>query len=89
MAHGCIIHGCTIGKGSLIAMGAIILSGVMVGDNCIVGAGTLVPEGGKVPSGSLALGIPARVIRSVKKEDLVRISETREAYQKLMKQYQK
>jgi carbonic anhydrase/acetyltransferase-like protein (isoleucine patch superfamily) len=84
IAHGCIIHGCRIGNGSLIAMGAILLTGAVVGERCIIGAGALLPEGKSIPSGSVAMGMPAKVIRSVIEEDLSRMRATNEAYQRLM-----
>jgi carbonic anhydrase/acetyltransferase-like protein (isoleucine patch superfamily) len=84
ISHGCIIHGCRIGNGSLIAMGAILLTGAVVGERCIIGAGALLPEGKSIPSGSVAMGMPAKVIRSVIEEDLSRMRATNEAYQRLM-----
>jgi carbonic anhydrase/acetyltransferase-like protein (isoleucine patch superfamily) len=87
VAHGCIIHGCKIGRETLIAIGAIVLTGSEVGEGCIVGAGALVPEGKSIPSGKIAMGIPAKVVRNVEEEDRKRIRETAEAYRKLMKKY--
>lgn len=84
IAHGCIIHGCRIGNGSLIAMGAIILTGAEVGEGCLIGAGALVPEGKTIPNGSVAIGMPARVVRSVTDDDRSRMRATSEAYQRLM-----
>jgi carbonic anhydrase/acetyltransferase-like protein (isoleucine patch superfamily) len=87
IAHGCIIHGCRVGNGSLVAMGAIILTGAEVGEGCLIGAGALLPEGKVIPSGSVALGMPAKVVRPVANEDLARIRATNEAYQRLMRRY--
>lgn len=84
VAHGCIIHGCRVGNGCLIAMGAIILTGASVGDRCIMGAGALLPEGRAIPSGSVAMGMPARVVRPVSDDDLSRMKATNEAYRHLM-----
>ncbi len=84
IAHRCIIHGCRIGSGTLIAMGAILLTGSVVGERCLVGAGALLPEGKEIPSASVALGIPAKVIRAVGEEDLSRMRATNEAYRRLM-----
>lgn len=71
VGHGAIVHGCTIGRGSLIGMGSRILDGAVVGEECIVGAGTLVTEGMQVPPRSLVLGSPGRIRRSLTEEDLV------------------
>jgi carbonic anhydrase/acetyltransferase-like protein (isoleucine patch superfamily) len=84
IAHGCIIHGCRIGSGSLIAMGAILLTGAVVGERCLIGAGALLPEGKEIPNGSVAMGMPAKIIRSVGEEDLSRMRATNEAYQRLV-----
>ncbi|MDD1766307.1 MAG: gamma carbonic anhydrase family protein [Candidatus Methanomethyliaceae archaeon] len=87
VAHGCIMHGCRIGKDTLIAMGAIVLTGAEVGEGCIIGAGAVVPEGKSIPSGTIAIGIPAKVLRSVEAHDKERIKKTAEAYRRLMKKY--
>lgn len=65
IGHMAILHGCTIGDGSLVGMGATVLNGVKVGRNCLIGANALVPEGREIPDGSLALGSPAKVIRTL------------------------
>ena len=65
IGHRAILHGCTIGEGSLVGMGAIVLNGAVVGRNCLIGAGALVPEGREIPDNSLAVGAPARVIRTI------------------------
>lgn len=87
VGHGCIVHGYRIGRDSLVGMGAIVLTGAEVGKNCIIGAGALVPEGRLIPSGSIAMGIPAKVVRKVEERDLERIKETVDAYQKLMERH--
>ena len=56
-----MLHGCTIGDGSLIGIGAIVLNGAEIGHNCLVGAHTLIPEGKKIPPGSLVVGSPGKV----------------------------
>ncbi len=87
IAHGCIIHGCKIGNRTLIAMGAIVLTGAEVGCDSIIGAAALVPEGKKIPDNSIAMGIPAKVVRSADSNDIKRIEETNSAYLSLMKKY--
>ena len=69
VGHGAIVHGCTIGDGTLIGMGAIILNGAAIGEGCIVGAGALVTQGKHIPSGTLVVGSPARTIRAVTPEE--------------------
>jgi carbonic anhydrase/acetyltransferase-like protein (isoleucine patch superfamily) len=65
IGHRAILHGCTIGDGSLIGMGAIVLNGAVVGRNCLVGAGALIPEKQTVPDGSLVIGAPGKVTRTL------------------------
>lgn len=65
IGHGAIVHGCTVGDGSLIGMGATILNGAKIGRNSIVGAGALVTEGKEFPDNALIVGSPARVIRTL------------------------
>ena len=65
IGHMVMIHGSTVGDGSLIGIGAILLNGARIGRNCIIGAGALVTEGKEIPDDSLAVGAPARVVRKV------------------------
>ena len=65
VGHGALVHGCTVGDGSLIGMHATLLNHCVVGKNCIIGAGALVPEGMVIPDNSVAVGVPARVIKQV------------------------
>ena len=70
VGHQAILHGCTIGDGTLIGMGARILNGAFVGTNCLVGAGALVTEGKTFEPGMLVVGAPARVARALSEEEL-------------------
>jgi carbonic anhydrase/acetyltransferase-like protein (isoleucine patch superfamily) len=65
VGHGAIIHACEIGDECLIGMGATILDGAKIGDRCIVGANALVTQRFAAPAGSMILGAPARVVRSL------------------------
>jgi len=65
IGHRATLHGCTVGDNSLIGMGAIVLNGARIGNNCLVGAGALVAEGKEFPDGSLIVGSPAKVVRSL------------------------
>lgn len=69
VGHGAIIHGCTIGSNCVVGMGATILSHADVGDWCVIGAGSLVTSEMKVPARSVAVGAPAKVIRSIHEGD--------------------
>jgi carbonic anhydrase/acetyltransferase-like protein (isoleucine patch superfamily) len=63
IGHNAILHGCSIGKNTLIGMGAIVLNGAQVGDNCVIGAGALVGERKVIPDNTVAVGSPARKLR--------------------------
>jgi len=65
VGHKAMLHGCTIGDGTLVGMGATVLNGATVGAGCLIGAGALVTEGKHIPDGALAMGAPARVIRQL------------------------
>ena len=72
IGHRAIIHGCTIGDNVLIGMGAIVLNGANIGDNSLIGAGALVPEGKEIPAGSLVVGLPGKIMRSLTADEIVR-----------------
>lgn len=71
VGHGAIVHGATIGDGCLIGMGAIVLGGAVLGEGCLVGAGALVTGKTNAPAGSILLGSPAKVEKSMTPEQLV------------------
>ena len=83
VGHGAIVHGCTVGDYCLIGMGAIVLNGAVLGDCCMVGAGALVTGKMHAPAGSLILGSPARVVRSLTEEELAHLKENAENYIRL------
>lgn len=70
VGHHVMLHGCTIGDGSLIGIGAVVLNGAKIGKGCLVGAGSLVTEGKEFPDGSMILGSPAKVVRQLTPEQL-------------------
>jgi carbonic anhydrase/acetyltransferase-like protein (isoleucine patch superfamily) len=73
VGHQVILHGCTIGDGTLIGMGAVVLNGAKIGKGCLVGAGALVTEGKEFPDGSLIVGSPAVVKRPLPPEHSERL----------------
>lgn len=88
VGHGCILHGCHIEEESLIGMGAIILNGAHIGKHCIIGAGALVGEHMIIPDNSVAVGVPARVIKTITQKQLQSIQENALHYIALSKEYQ-
>jgi carbonic anhydrase/acetyltransferase-like protein (isoleucine patch superfamily) len=65
IGHMVMLHGCTIGEGSLIGIQAVVLNRAKIGRNCVVGAGSVVTEGKEFPDNSLIIGSPARVVRTL------------------------
>ena len=70
VGHLAMLHGCTVGKGSLIGIGSIVLNGARIGANCLIGAGTLIGQGKEIPPNSLVMGTPGKVVRPLSAEDL-------------------
>jgi carbonic anhydrase/acetyltransferase-like protein (isoleucine patch superfamily) len=70
VGHMAMLHGCTIGDGSLIGINAVILNKAVIGKNCIIGANALIPEGKVIPDRSLVVGSPGRVIRELSDAEL-------------------
>lgn len=68
VGHRVMLHGCTVGDGSLIGIGAVVLNGAVIGKGCLVGAGALVTENKVFPDNVLILGAPARVARTLTSE---------------------
>jgi carbonic anhydrase/acetyltransferase-like protein (isoleucine patch superfamily) len=87
IGHGAIIHGCTIGRYSLIGMGAIVLSKARVGEHCVIGAGAVVREGDVIPDGSMVVGVPGKVIKQLTPEQLKYLEYGCEEYVKLSRKY--
>ena len=73
VGHQVMLHGCTIGDGSLIGIQAIVLNGAKIGRNCLVGAGAVVTQGKEFPDNSLILGSPAKAVRELTPEQSARI----------------
>ena len=87
VGHNAIVHGCKVGNNCLIGMGAILLSYCEIGDNCIVAAGSLVPERKVIPPGSLVMGSPAKVVRSLTEEDIAALQASAQSYVELAAKY--
>ena len=80
IGHNAILHGCHIGAGSLVGMGAIILNGAKIGRNCLVGAGALVTEGKQFADGSLIVGSPAKVSRTLDANAIAALKRSAASY---------
>ena len=87
VGHGARVHGCHVKSNCLIGIGAIVLDGVVLEEECLVAAGALVVPGTKAPRGSLLMGAPARVRRSVTPEDLELIHRSAQNFIRLRADY--
>ncbi len=89
VGHGAILHGTHIGAFSLIGMGAILLDGSVIGRECLIGAGALVSENVQVPPRSLVLGLPGKVIRKLRPEELQLLHQRAKDYVRYANQHRK
>ncbi len=89
VGHKAMLHGCTIGEGSLIGMSATLLNGARIGAGCLVGAASLVTEGKEMPEGALIMGIPAKVVAMLDDAARARLIRSAESYQSNAKRFAK
>jgi len=73
VGHQAMLHGCTVGDGSLIGIQAVVLNGAVIGKNCLVAAGALVTEGKVFEDGMLIMGSPAKAVRPLAEADIMRM----------------
>ena len=76
IGHQVMLHGCTVGEGSLIGIQSVVLNHAVIGRHCLVGAGSLVTEGKSFPDGSMILGRPARVVRPLTPQEIEGLART-------------
>jgi len=87
VGHMAMLHGCTIGDGSLIGIKAVILNGAKIGRNCLIGANALIAEGKEIPDGSLVIGSPGKVVRQLSEEEIRRIHSDTHHYVQQFRRY--
>jgi carbonic anhydrase/acetyltransferase-like protein (isoleucine patch superfamily) len=87
VGHSAVVHGCTIGDGSLIGIGATILSHARIGRFCLVGAGALITERKEYPDRSLIIGAPAKRVREVTDEEVEMLKASAAHYSALGRRY--
>jgi carbonic anhydrase/acetyltransferase-like protein (isoleucine patch superfamily) len=80
VGHQVMLHGCTIGDGSLVGIKAVVLNGAKIGKNCLVGAGALVTEGKEFPDGSMILGVPAKAVKQLTEAQIEGLRQSAEHY---------
>ncbi len=87
VGHMAMLHGCTVGAGSLIGIKAVLLNNCVIGKNCLVGANALITEGKVIPDNSLVVGAPGRVIRQLNETEIAAIYANAEHYLEQMRAY--
>ena len=87
IGHRVMLHGCTVGDGSLIGMGATLLNGARIGRGCLIGAGALITEGKDIPDFSLVMGAPGRVVRALDDVAQARLIASAEGYRANMRRF--
>jgi len=69
IGHKVMLHGCTVGEGTLVGINSVVMNGARIGRSSLIGANTLIAEGKEIPEGVLVLGSPGKVVRSLKQEE--------------------
>ncbi|GBU15305.1 gamma carbonic anhydrase family protein [Polaromonas sp.] len=87
VGHQAMLHGCTVGDGSLIGIQAVVLNGAKIGKHCLVGAGALVTEGKEFADGSMILGSPAKAVRQLSPEQIEALKMSAQHYMSNAKRY--
>ena len=87
VGHHVMLHGCSVGDGSLIGIKSVVLNGAKIGKNCLVGAGSLITEGKEFPDGSMIMGAPAKVVRPLTPEQIAGLSRAAAHYVDNAKRY--
>ncbi|MBO6635180.1 gamma carbonic anhydrase family protein [Parvibaculum sp.] len=87
IGHMVMLHGCTIGEGSLVGIGSIILNNTKIGKGCLIGANTLISENKEIPDYSMVLGSPGKVVRTLDKESAAALKMSADHYVENWKKY--
>lgn len=87
VGHMVMLHGCTIGSGTLIGIGSVVLDDVEIGEECFVAAGSLITPGQKIPARSFVMGRPAKVVREVKQAEVDGVRLLSDRYVALARSY--
>lgn len=80
IGHKVMLHGCTIGDNSLIGINSVVLNGAKIGHNCLIGANSLITENKEIPDGSLVMGAPAKVVKTLTEEQQAQLLESAKTY---------
>jgi carbonic anhydrase/acetyltransferase-like protein (isoleucine patch superfamily) len=89
VGHKVMLHGCTIGDGSLIGINSVIMNGARIGRGTLIGANTLIAEGKEIPDGVLVLGSPGKVVRELGQEEREQLLKVASGYVERSRLYKK
>ena len=89
IGHKVMLHGCTIGEGTLIGINSVVLNGARIGKGVLIGANTLITEGKEIPDGVLVVGSPGKVVRELKPEERERLLGIASGYVERSRLYQR
>lgn len=87
IGHMAMVHGCTVGEGSLIGINSVILNGAKIGEHCLIGANALIAEGKEIPPRSLVVGSPGKIVRQLDDEQVERLRQTARNYRQRAQMY--
>jgi carbonic anhydrase/acetyltransferase-like protein (isoleucine patch superfamily) len=89
VGHKVMLHGCSVGEGSLIGINSVIMNGARIGKGTLIGANTLIAEGKEIPDGVLVLGSPGKVVRELRQEERDGLLRVASGYVERSKFYKK
>lgn len=87
IGHQSMIHGCTIGDGTLIGINSVVLNGAIIGKNCVIGANSLITEKKVIPDGSMVMGSPGKVVRELRPDEIKFFNSVAENYAARARRY--
>lgn len=87
IGHGAIVHGESVGDGTLIGMGAVVLGHTKIGRGCLIAAGAVVPPGLEVPDGMVVVGVPGKIVRAVNDADRAYLAKLPQHYVRLARRH--
>jgi len=89
IGHKVMLHGCTIGEGTLVGINSVVLNGAKIGKGVLVGANTLITEGKEIPDGVLVVGSPGKVVRELKPDERAGLLKIASGYVERSRLYQR
>jgi len=87
IGHKVMLHGCTVGEGSLVGINSVVMNGARIGKGSLIGANTLIPEGKEIPEGVLVLGSPGKVVRELRPEERANLLKIADGYVERSRRY--